>query len=74
MKTITTVCTDDIDGTAGAEPYTIAVDGYTIEIDLCQANVDKLFAALRPYLDNGRRVAGSRKPRRRQPPRLGKTR
>lgn len=61
MRKVTTVITDDLDGSPGAEPHTITVDGFRIEIDLCPANTSKLYTFLRPYLEAGRKVAGSRR-------------
>ena len=52
---------DDIDGSTGdVRTIPIAVDGQQVEVDLSSANVDKLMAALEPYLSAGRKVgAGS---------------
>jgi hypothetical protein len=50
---------DDIDGsTENVRTVPIAVDGQQVEIDLSAANVDKLMAALEPYLSAGRKVGG----------------
>jgi hypothetical protein len=60
QRTITTV-TDDIDGSADAETYRLALDGLTVEIDLSKQNADKLYNVLAPYLDAGRRLSGKRR-------------
>jgi hypothetical protein len=50
---------DDIDGsTENVRTVPIAVDGQQVEIDLSASNVDKLMAALEPYLSAGRKVGG----------------
>ena len=50
---------DDIDGSTGdVRTIPIAVDGQQVEVDLSSANVDKLMAALEPYLSAGRKVGG----------------
>src|SRR3954452_1790492 len=50
---------DDIDGSTGdVRTLAIAVDGQQVEVDLSSANVDKLMAALEPYLSAGRKVGG----------------
>ena len=51
---------DDIDGSTGeVRTVPIAVDGQQVEIDLAPTNVEKLMAALEPYLNAGRKVSGS---------------
>ena len=50
---------DDIDGSTGdVRTVPIAVDGQQVEVDLSSANVDKLMAAIEPYLSAGRKVSG----------------
>ena len=41
------------------------LDGRTYEIDLNKRNVDKLRKTLAPYVEGGRRLAGSARPARR---------
>lgn len=77
MKQVTTIVLDDIDGTPGAETHTVSVDGYTVTIDLAEPNRKALYEALRPFLDAGQRVPGSRREPRRPaptPPPSGPTR
>ena len=47
----TVMITDDIDGSAPAEPVLFGWDGITWEIDLSEANRTALHEALQPYLD-----------------------
>lgn len=54
-KVITTVL-DDIDGSEGAETVTFSLGGVSYEIDLGAKNVEKLEAALEPYISAGRKV------------------
>lgn len=57
---------DDIDGTSeAAETVEFALDGAHFEIDLTQANADKLRKALTKYIDAGRRVKITDRPARR---------
>lgn len=51
---------DDIDGGEANETVTFAIDGKTYEIDLNEANAQKLRDALDPYLKAGRRAGGTR--------------
>lgn len=51
---------DDIDGTPAERNVTFALEGKTYEIDLSQANSDKLAEVLAPFIEKGRRVTGSR--------------
>ncbi|WP_162584024.1 histone-like nucleoid-structuring protein Lsr2 [Variovorax sp. PBS-H4] len=57
---------DDIDGSSeAAETIEFALDGAHFEIDLTQANADKLRKALTKYIDAGRRVKNTDRPTRR---------
>ncbi|WP_105566011.1 histone-like nucleoid-structuring protein Lsr2 [Microbacterium halophytorum] len=63
---------DDIDGTVldpgEGESVSFALDGKSYEIDLTDANAEKLRKAVAPYIAAGRRVAAAqpqRTPRRR---------
>ena len=51
---------DDLDESPAAETVTFGLDGVTYEIDLSEANAEKLRDALAPYLGHGRRVGGRR--------------
>jgi hypothetical protein len=44
---------DDIDGSTASQTVTFALDGVAFEIDLSDANADKLRRALRPYVEAG---------------------
>jgi hypothetical protein len=50
----TEIITDDLDGSADAQPYEFTWDGVTWTIDLADKNRKKLEEALRPYLDKAR--------------------
>jgi hypothetical protein len=59
------VCYDDLDAsTDGVTTRQFALDGITWEIDLSEANLDRLREALRPYLAVGRRQPASHGKRR----------
>jgi hypothetical protein len=55
---IVTVYTDDLTGAESAEvqTHTFALDGVNYEIDLVSDNYDKLFEALAPFIDKGRKL------------------
>ncbi|MGW1729239.1 histone-like nucleoid-structuring protein Lsr2 [Streptomyces sp. NPDC002306] len=57
QKTVT-VYTDDLTGTASdeARTHTFALDGVNYEIDLVPDNRDKLYEALAPFIDKGRKT------------------
>ena len=57
---------DDLDGSTGEiRTVSVSLDGQAVELDLSQANYDKLRQALAPYLAAGRKTktsaAGSRR-------------
>jgi len=61
MATVTMVSmVDDIDGSAGAESVSFALEGVAYEIDLSAANAQKLRDALATYIAHGRKVGGRR--------------
>ncbi|MGW3134912.1 histone-like nucleoid-structuring protein Lsr2 [Streptomyces sp. NPDC001139] len=67
QKTIT-VYTDDLTGAESDEvrTHTFSLDGVNYEIDLVSDNYDKLFEALAPFIDKGRktgRASGGRRAR-----------
>lgn len=60
-RTIQVILTDDIDGSAEAEPVTFALNGTEYTIDLSAANQEKLDEALKPYIAKAKRVSRRRK-------------
>ena len=60
---------DDIDGSPGAETVHFSLDGRAYEIDLSQANAEKLREAFAPWIGAGRRATGgsAAEPKRRAP-------
>jgi uncharacterized membrane protein len=55
-RTVVTI-SDDLDGSAGAEPVSFGLDNRAYEIDLGPKNRAKLDKALKPYVEASRRVA-----------------
>jgi Lsr2 len=51
-----TLTFDDLDGSEDAQTVRISVGGQAVDIDLSQANRDKLEKALAPYFEHGREV------------------
>lgn len=51
---------DDLDGTASSDVSTVSfsLDGVTYEIDLSEANAERLRGSLAQYVDSARRVGG----------------
>ncbi|MCL2802657.1 MAG: Lsr2 family protein [Micrococcales bacterium] len=49
---------DDLDGSTATETVTFGLDGVTFEIDLAQQNAADFRAALAPWIQAGRKVAG----------------
>ena len=58
-KSTITHVTDDIDGTADAQPVTFAFQGVAYSIDLGQKNLDKLTKALTPFIEHASRQRGA---------------
>jgi nucleoid-associated protein Lsr2 len=61
MQRVEVLVTDDLDGTEGAKPFTFGLDGNWYEIDLVEANVEKLRKELAPFIKaarSARRGAG----------------
>lgn len=54
---------DDIDGSDAAETITFSVDGVSYEIDLNEQHAEELRRAFAPWIENGRRVAATRRGR-----------
>lgn len=65
-KVVSTVITDDLDGSAAAEVVSFSIDGAAYEIDLGSANRERLQKVLQPFIDGGRRV-GRKKTARKVP-------
>ena len=57
---VNVVLVDDVDGSPAQETVTFALDGVTYEIDLTQDNAGRLRDGMVQWLQNGRRVAGTR--------------
>lgn len=53
--------TDDLDGSAATETITFSVDGATYEIDLNDENATRFRNSLDVFVDNARKVNGSRR-------------
>ncbi|MFD5065333.1 Lsr2 family protein [Streptomyces sp. NPDC058394] len=65
---IVTIYTDDLTGAESEEVqvHTFSLDGVNYEIDLVSDNYDKLFEALAPFIEKGRklgRAKGAGRPR-----------
>ncbi len=60
VKSVITRITDDIDGSADAEPVSFGFQGVGYTIDLSQKNLDKLSKALTPFIDRAKRQRGPR--------------
>lgn len=59
-KIVSTVITDDLDGSSAAEAVNFSFGGLAYEIDLGPANRERLRTSLQPFIDAGRR-AGRRR-------------
>lgn len=56
----TTILFDDLDGTTeGVRTVTFGLDRRTVELDLSEANYQKVRDVLAPYLDAGRKTGSS---------------
>ena len=63
-KKVTVTLVDDFDGEGSAdETVEFSLDGVSYEIDLSSKNAQKLRNELKPWLEAGRRVGGSRRGR-----------
>ena len=56
---VQTLYIDDIDGSEAAGTVRFGLDGVDYEIDLSAGHADELHAALRTYIDHGRKVGGT---------------
>ncbi len=50
------IVVDDLDGTEGAEPVRVALDGVAYEVDLAPHNQAALREAMGPFLERARRT------------------
>lgn len=57
---VNVVLVDDVDGSPAEETVSFALDGTSYEIDLSADNANQLREGMSQWLQNGRRVAGSR--------------
>lgn len=53
---------DEFDGITEAQEVEFSIEGATYLIDLSETSLDKLYVALKPYMDAGR-IVGKGKPR-----------
>jgi hypothetical protein len=58
---MTSVITDDLDGSSSASTITFALEGNTYEIDLSKKNVTALEKLLRPYIEAARSSTSARR-------------
>jgi Lsr2 len=57
------IISDDLDGSADAEPVSFGIDGTNYEVDLSAKNRAKLEKALAPFIEAGRRQSARGKRR-----------
>jgi hypothetical protein len=58
---VTVSLIDDFDGKSADETVQFGLDGVSYEIDLSENNAKKMREGLRPWVDAGRRIGGSRR-------------
>jgi hypothetical protein len=58
---VSVVLVDDLDGSDAAETVSFGLDGVQYDIDLSEANADKLREVLAAYIGHARRAGGRRK-------------
>lgn len=58
VSKMTVVLEDDVDGTAAAETVRFSLDGVSYEIDLSNANAEKLRTTFAPWIGSSRRTGG----------------
>ena len=59
-KKVTVSLIDDFDGKQADGTVQFGLDGVSYEIDLSEKNAKKMREGLRPWVDAGRRIGGSR--------------
>ena len=64
-REIRVILTDDLDGSAATQTVEFSLGGNAYSIDLNDANVAKLEAALKPFIDKAEKVRGGRQGTRR---------
>jgi len=62
-KKVTVSLIDDFDGKQADETVQFGLDGVSYEIDLSEKNAKKMREGLRPWVDAGQRIGGSRRRR-----------
>jgi hypothetical protein len=62
-KKVTVSLIDDFDGKQADGTVQFGLDGVSYEIDLSEKNAKKMREGLRPWVDAGRRIGGSRRRR-----------
>jgi nucleoid-associated protein Lsr2 len=62
-KKVTVSLIDDFDGKQADETVQFGLDGVSYEIDLSEKHAKKMREDLRPWVDAGRRIGGSRRRR-----------
>ena len=58
-RKVQVILLDDIDGSEAKRTVTFALDGKAYEIDLNEANLDKLSEALEPFISKARRTSST---------------
>ena len=61
MKTIVFL-QDDVDGGEADRTVTFSLDGTGYEIELSQANIERLTTAMQPFIDKARKTKGAKGP------------
>ncbi|PFG20604.1 histone-like nucleoid-structuring protein Lsr2 [Serinibacter salmoneus] len=64
VQRVNVILEDDIEGGEAAETVTFGLDGVSYEIDLSEANAQKLRDSLAQWIGAGRRVSGRKAPAR----------
>ena len=63
VQKVHVVLVDDIDGGDAAETVSFAFDGTAYEIDLSAAHATQFRSAMKPWIDNGRKVSNTKSTR-----------
>jgi hypothetical protein len=62
-RSVSVIVTDDLDGSEGADTVSFGLDGVSYEIDLGEANRERLEEDLAPFIAVGRRANRASRPR-----------